>query len=230
MGRQGEGWDHRKEMAGTGQAMEQTQTGGGMDMAAVIALAAHVEMQVLVIGAAGVGVVVVVMVVAVELQPEGGADGEGTDDKQGDTHKEFSPGGHGLNMGEVLETDGDQGKNNNTGGMTGPPGQGTATGGEGPVEGERSHCHEVVGTTDHMNGTGGHTGENADQQRFRASVCEFCRRGLAMPVHPELDRLSPRLMGSYCENNSKLSDLLRMTCIIEPMSILLRTNLILVKP
>ena len=73
------------------------------------------------IGAAGVGVVVVVMVVAVELQPEGGADGEGTDDKQGDTHKEFSPGGHGLNMGEVLETDGDQGENNNTGGMTGPP-------------------------------------------------------------------------------------------------------------
>ena len=51
-----------------------------------------------------------------------------------------------------------------------------------------------------------------------------------MPVHPELDRLSPRLMGSYCENNSKLSDLLRMTCIIEPMPILLRTNLILVKP
>ena len=51
-----------------------------------------------------------------------------------------------------------------------------------------------------------------------------------MPVHPELDRLFPRLMGSYCENNSKLRDLLRMTCIIEPMPILLRTNLILVKP
>ena len=168
-------------MAGTGQAMEQPQAGGGMDMAAVIALAAHVEMQVLVIGAAGVGVVVVVMVVAVELQPEGGADGEGTDDKQGDTHKEFSPGGHGLNMGEVLETDGDQGENNNTDGMTGPPGQGTATGGEGPVEGERSHCHEVVGTTDHMNGTSGYTGENADQQRLRTSVCEFCRRGILQP-------------------------------------------------
>ena len=105
-------------MAGTGQAMEQTQAGGGMDMAAVIA-GAHVQMHVLVIGAAGIGVVFVVMVVAVELQPEGGADGEGTDDKQGDSH-EFSPGGHGLNVGQVLETDGDQGENNNTGGMTGP--------------------------------------------------------------------------------------------------------------
>ena len=190
MGRQGEGWDHREEMAGTGQAMEQTQAGGGMDMAAVIALAAHVQMQVLVVGAAGVGVVVVVMVVAVELQPEGCAHGEGTDDKQGDTNEKFSPRGHGLNMGKVLETDGDQGEKNNTGGMTGTPGQGTATGGEGPVEGERSHCHEVVGTTDHMNGTGGHAGENADQQRFRASVCEFCSKALSFGCFFRVDSMA----------------------------------------
>ena len=84
---------------------------------------------------------------------EGGADGEGTDDKQAAPTR-IQPGGHGLNMGEVLETDGDQSENNNTGGMTGPPGQGTATGGEGLL-GRREPCHEVVGTTDHMNGTGG---------------------------------------------------------------------------
>ena len=62
--------------------MEKTKARGGMDMAAVVALAAHVKMQVLVAGVAGIGRVVVVMVVAVELQPEGGAHGQGTDDEQ----------------------------------------------------------------------------------------------------------------------------------------------------
>ena len=100
-------------------------------------------------------------------------------------------------MGKVLETDGNKGENNNTGGMTGPPGQGTATGGEGPVEGERSHCHEVVDTTNHMNGTGGDTGENAEQQRFRASVCEFCRSDFCpvwISLFESMERYHPSLL------------------------------------
>ena len=47
MGGQSEGRNHGKEMAGTGEAMKETETGGGMDMPAVVALPPHMQMKVL---------------------------------------------------------------------------------------------------------------------------------------------------------------------------------------
>ena len=160
-----------------------------MNMAAVVALATHVQMQVLMAGVT-LTVIMVLMVVlmAVQLQPEGRAHGEGTDHQQGDAHKELRPGGHGLNMSEVLDADGDQGENDDAGGMTGTPGQSTAAGGKGSVEGEGSHRHEVIRAADDMNSACGESGENGDQQRLWCSVCGFCR---SAPPQPLINVRSP---------------------------------------
>ena len=159
MGGQCEGWNHREEMAGTGEAMEQTETGGGMDMPAVVALATHMQMEVLM----GGSVVIMAMDMGVQLQAKGRAHGEDPNHQQSKTDEEFSPGGHGLEMGEVLETNGDEGKNDHTGGMAYTPCQGTAQCLDGSVEREGSHRHEVISTSDDMNGAGGNSSENADQ-------------------------------------------------------------------
>ena len=122
MGGQSEGRNHREEMAGTGEAMEQAETGGSMDMPAVVVLPPQMQVEVLM----GGSVVVMTMGMAVELKTEGGANGEGPDDEESHPNEEFSPGGHGLHMGEILESNGEESEDNNTGGMPGSPGQGTA--------------------------------------------------------------------------------------------------------
>ena len=122
MGGKSEGGNHGQEMTGTGEAMEQTETGGGMDVPAVVVLPPQMQVEVLM----GGSVVVMTMGMAVELEAKGGANGEGTDDEQSNPNEEFSPGGHGLHMGEILESNGDESENDNTGGMPRSPGQGTA--------------------------------------------------------------------------------------------------------
>ena len=56
-----------------------------------------------------------------------------------------------------------QGQHHHSDGVAGPPGQAGPQGRQGLPQGERSHGHEVVGSTDHVNSTGGETGEDADQ-------------------------------------------------------------------
>ena len=122
MGWKSEGGDDSQEMTGTGQAMEQTETGGGMDVPAVVVLPPQMQVEVLMGGSD----VVMTMGMAVELEAKGSANGEGTDDEQSNPNEEFSPGGHGLHMGEILESNGDESENDHTGGMPRSPGQGTA--------------------------------------------------------------------------------------------------------
>ena len=159
MGWKSEGGDHSQEMTGTGQAMEQTETGGGMDMPAVVALATHMQMEVLM----GGSVVVMAMEMGVQLQAKSCAHGENSNHQQRNTDEEFSPGGHGLEMGKILEPNGDESENDHTGGMACAPCQGTAQCLDGSVEREGSHRHEVISTSDDMNGAGGNSSENADQ-------------------------------------------------------------------
>ena len=122
MGGQSEGRNHREEMAGTGEAMEQAKTGGSMDMPAVVALPPHMQMEVLM----GGSVVVMAMEMGVQLQAKGCAHGENPNHQQRDADEEFSPGGHGLEMGKILEPNGDESENDHTGGMACAPCQGTA--------------------------------------------------------------------------------------------------------
>ena len=173
MGWQSKGGDDSQEMTGTGQAMEQTETGGSMDMPAVVVLPPQMQVEVLM----GGSVVVMTMGMAVELKTEGGANGEGTNDEERHPNKEFSPGGHGLHMGEILESNGEESESDNTGGMPCSPGQCTAQSLEGPVDGEGSHRHEVISTGDDMNGTGCKSSQNADQHQLMESETEFCRSG-----------------------------------------------------
>ena len=173
-----------------------------MNVASVVALAAHMQMQVLMAGVSltvtvTVIVVLVVVLMTVQLQPEGRAHGEGTDHQQGDANKELRPGGHGLNVSEVLDADGDQGKNDDAGGMTGSPGQSTAAGGAGSVEREGSHRHEVIRAADDMNSACGESGENGDQQRLWCSVCGFCRSSSTRMVR--VTAKSGQFDGTYCE-------------------------------
>ena len=178
MGWQSEGGDDSQEMTGTGQAMEQTETGGGMDMPAVVVLPPQMQVEVLM----GGSVVVMTMGMAVELKTEGGANGEGPDDEERHPNEEFSPGGHGLYMGKILESNGEESESDNTGGMPCSPGQCTAQSLEGPVDGEGSHRHEVISTGDDMNGTGCKSSENADQHQLMESETEFCRSGTTQPL------------------------------------------------
>ena len=181
MGWKSEGGNHSQEMTGTGQAMEQTETRGGMDVPAVVVLPAQMQVEVLM----GGSVVVMTMGMTVELKTEGGANGEGPDDEESHPNKEFSPGGHGLHMGEILESNGDESESDNTGGMPCSPGQCTAQSLEGPVDGEGSHRHEVISTGDDMNGTGCKSSENADQHQLMESETEFCRSGTTqLPIAP----------------------------------------------
>ena len=109
--------------------------------------------------------VAMAVAVALQLQPKGRAHGERTDNEQGDAHKELRPGGHGLTVGDAFDAGGDQGENNDPGGMTCTPGQGAATGGEGSVEGKGSYRHEVIRAADDMNNACGQSGENGNDHR-----------------------------------------------------------------
>ena len=177
MGGQSEGRNHREEMAGTGEAMEQAEAGGSMDMPAVVALPTHMQMEVLM----GGSVVVMAMEMGVQLQAKGCAHGEDPNHQQRNTDEEFSPGGHGLEMGKILEPNGDESENDHTGGMACAPCQGTAQCLDGSVERKGSHRHEVISTSDDVNGAGGNSSENADQhssvvQRTKSAGAERLSR------------------------------------------------------
>ena len=86
-------------------------------------------------------VFVVAMLVAVELQPESRTHSQSTDNQQGDANEKFSPGRHGLDRGEVLETDRDQSQDNHSGRVACSPGQSAAAGRQRTVDGKRSHRH-----------------------------------------------------------------------------------------
>ena len=64
-------------MAGTGQAMQEAQTGGGVGMAAVIALAANVQVEMAVLP-----LPVVMMLMGMQLQSKGCADRQGSNHQQ----------------------------------------------------------------------------------------------------------------------------------------------------
>ena len=88
-------------------------------------------------------------------------------------------------MGKILEPNGDESENDHTGGMACAPCQGTAQCLDGSVEREGSHRHEVISTSDDMNGAGGNSSENADQhssvvQRTNSAGAERLSRSSAL--------------------------------------------------
>ena len=99
-------------------------------------------------------------------------------------------------MGEVLDANAAQGENDDPGGMAGTPGQGTAASGEGAIEGEGSHRHEVIRAADDMNSACSESGENGDQQRLWCSVFGFCRSSTRMV---RVTAKSGQSDGTYCE-------------------------------
>jgi hypothetical protein len=140
--------------------MQETQTGGGMDVATVIAGTVHMQVKMTMLG----GTVVAVLM-GVQFQPKGRAHGQGTHHQQGHAHEEFRPGRHGLHMGQVFQPNGDQRQNHNSGGVTGTPSQGVTKGSPWLVQREGRHRHQVISTTDHMNGPGCNTGQKANQHK-----------------------------------------------------------------
>ena len=156
----GQGRNHSQQMAGTRQTVQKPQSRCGMSMPAVVALTTHMQVQVM------VDFVTVVMVfMAVQFETEGGAHSQATDHQKRHTHQELRPGRHGLHMGQILDPDRDQCQHHNTDGVSSPPGQTGPQGRQRLPQRERCHGHEVVGSTDHVNSTGGETGEDADQHR-----------------------------------------------------------------
>ena len=111
------------------------------------------------------GGTVVAVLMGVQFQPERRAHGQGTHHKQGHTHQKFRPRRHGLHVGQVFQTNGDQRQNHNSGGMTSTPSQGMTKGGPWLAQGEGRHCHQVISTTHHMNGPGCNTGQKANQHK-----------------------------------------------------------------
>ena len=88
-------------------------------MATVVAGAAYMQMEMTMLG----GTIVAVLM-GVQFQPERRAHGQGTHHKQGHAHEEFCPRRHGLHVGQVFQTNGDQRQNHNSGGVTNAPSQG----------------------------------------------------------------------------------------------------------
>eukprot|EP00992_Anisonema_acinus_P003585 TRINITY_DN13398_c0_g1_i1.p2 TRINITY_DN13398_c0_g1~~TRINITY_DN13398_c0_g1_i1.p2 ORF type:complete len:158 (+),score=22.64 TRINITY_DN13398_c0_g1_i1:196-669(+) len=140
--------------------MQQAQARGGMDVATVVAGAAHMQMKMTMLG----GTIVAVLM-GVQFQPERRAHGQSTHHQQGHTHQKFRPRRHGLHVGQVFQTNGDQRQNHNSGGVTNAPSQGVTKGGPWLAQGEGRHCHQVISTTHHMNGPGCHTGQKANQHK-----------------------------------------------------------------
>ena len=131
-----------------------------MDVATVVAGTAHMQMEMTMLGGT-----VVAVPMGVQFQPERRAHGQGTHHKQGHTHQKFRPRRHGLHVGQVFQTNGDQRQNHNSCGMTNAPSQGMSKGGPWLAQGEGRHCHQVISTTHHMNGPGCNTGQNANQHK-----------------------------------------------------------------
>ena len=73
-------------------------------------------------------------------------------------------------MGQVFEADGDQRQNHNPGGVASTPGQGMTKGGQGLVQGERRHGHQVISTTHHMNSPGCHSVKTLISTKNRLNV------------------------------------------------------------
>ena len=157
---EGPGRNHSQQVTGTGQSVQQAQSRRGMGMPAVVALTTNMQMQVLMDF-----ITFVVVFMAVQFEAEGGAHRQATDHQKRHAHQELRPGGHGLHMGQILDPDRDQRQHHHTDGVASTPGQTGPHGRQGLPQRERCHRHEVIGPTDHVNSTGGETGENADQHR-----------------------------------------------------------------
>ena len=132
-------------------------------MAAVILLTSDMQMQM-----AMLGLTTMAMLMGVQLQSKGCAHSQRAHDQQRQTDKEFSPGRHGLNRGQILNEECDQGQHNHSDGMPGSPGQTGANRTPGAIDGERRHRHEMIGTTDHMCGASGESRQQRDQHGGRA--------------------------------------------------------------
>ena len=128
-------------------------------MATVVAGAANMQMKMTMLCST-----VVAVLMGVQFQPERRADCKGTHYQQSHTYQKFRPRRHGLHMGQVFQTNGDQRQNHNSGGVTSTPSQGVTKSGQWLVQGEGRHRHQVVSTTHHMNSAGGNTGQKAYEQ------------------------------------------------------------------
>ena len=174
-------------MAGTGQAMQEPQAGSGMGMAPVIALTANVQVEMAVLP-----LPVVMMLMRVQLQSKGCADRKGANHQQRHTHKPFSPGRHGLQMGQILDQQCHQGQQHHARCMTNPPGQTRSQRLHRTVQGHRGHGHQVIGSTDDMQRSGGKPRQQTDQHRASsptincAGALRLNRRSVfeAQPRHP----------------------------------------------
>ena len=105
-------------------------------MAPVVAGTTHMQMEVTMLGGS-----VMTMLMGVQFKPKRGANRQGSQHQQGHTHQKFRPGRHGFDVGQVFEANGDQGKNHDAGGVTGPPGHGMPKGRQRLVQGEGRHRH-----------------------------------------------------------------------------------------
>ena len=101
------------------QAVQQAETRGGVQVSTVIALATHMQVQVLVCRRIGT----VAMFMGVQLKAKGRAHSQRSHHQQSDTHQKFCPGGHRLNMSEILEADRHQRQDHDPSGMARSPGQ-----------------------------------------------------------------------------------------------------------
>ena len=112
-----------------------------------------------------VGLIAIVMVfMAVQLQPESRSDCQSTHQQQSNAHQKFRPEGHRLDVDQILEPDRDQSQEHHSGRMTGSPGQTCPQRRQGFAQRERCHGRKMISAADDVNGTGGKTGQDADQQ------------------------------------------------------------------
>ena len=154
----GQGRNHSQQMTGTRQTVQKTQSRRGMGMTAVVALTSHMQVQVL------VDFVTVVMVfMAVQFETEGGTHSQATDHQKSHAHQKLPQADIASTWARSLMPIAIS-ASTITRRSVQPPGQ-TGPQGRQALQGERCHCHKVIGSTDHVNSTGGKTGDNADQHR-----------------------------------------------------------------
>ena len=98
MDRQRKRWDHRQQMPGTRQSMEQSKARCRVRMAAMVVLTAKMQMEM-----AMQGRTIVVMVMGMQLQTKRSSNGESANHKQRHPHQKFSPCRHAFGMDQVFK-------------------------------------------------------------------------------------------------------------------------------
>ncbi len=116
MDRQGKRWDHRQQMPGTCQSMEQSKARCRVCMAAMVLLTAEMQMEMTMQSRT-----IVMMVVGVQLQAKRSSDGESTNHKQRHPHQKFRPCRHALGMDQVFKENRNYTKQNHPEGMAAAP-------------------------------------------------------------------------------------------------------------